>query len=182
MPPGRVWHIDKIPLSQTVRLFFFYPSTLPSLLDYNILSQARGYCGGWWGRPCWLPSKGQPLFCLAPALLKKYSLGVLIGMYFKMPDLLFSIETNVLGFDGITFTDKSSLVSCNTGISITCLPLISTVCHLFLVYWGHTLCSNEWRTVLLWFNPDGMIGYMVYTEALCIVKQRQWPYCWWGHK
>jgi len=43
-------------------------------------------------------------------------------MHFEMTDILFTVKTNVLGLNGITFTDKSLLFPHNTGINIDSLP------------------------------------------------------------
>ena len=44
----------------------------------------------------------------------KYSFRGFIRMYFKMAKVLFSVETNVLGFDGVALTDKPLLLPHNT--------------------------------------------------------------------
>ena len=58
--------------------------------------------------------------------IDKHSAGGIVRMDLKMTNVLFSVETNVLHFKGITLTNKA-LFSCDTCINGNSLPFV-TIC------------------------------------------------------
>lgn len=54
-----------------------------------------------------------------------YSFQVFIAMNLKITNILLSIKTNVLSFNGVTFTIESLLLSYNASIDINSLPFSS---------------------------------------------------------
>lgn len=102
-----------------------------------------------------------------------YSFQVFIKMNVKMQTILLGVTTNALGFDGVTFTNVSLLLSCNARVGIDCsLPCIS-------VFSGPYSRLQRICIVLLWFNPNAMIGCTIHhvLKHCVLLTQKLWLCC-----
>lgn len=88
-----------------------------------------------------------------------------IRMNLNIRNILLSIKTNALGFDGVMFTNVPLLLSSNANVGINSLPFIS-------IFSGPYSMLQRMSIVLLWFNPNAVTGYTSCSEALCIVNTK----------
>lgn len=93
-----------------------------------------------------------------------HSFQVFIRTNLKVRNILLGVTTNDLGFDGVTFTSVSLLLSCNARVGISGLPFISVFSGPYSVF--------QRMSVVLWFNPNAMTGYISCSGALFIVNTK----------